>query len=637
MFSKLKTRLKTRHYYALFGAVLILSSVLTSTSASAFTPNYNPSDLIDNGTLLNSSTMSAADIQSFLSNIGSGIAGYSDVEACDSTIAPYYTHCGQRISAAQIIYDASQAYGINPRVILATMEKEQSLVTDPSPSSSQINCAMGYNSCTNYVGFFTQIDNGTWVIRYNYEGASKDATWDSWYPGANYPCASAKANFYNNALYPGNTVTFADAGGLAETVTLSSAATASLYCYTPYVGPYNVTGYSGSYNFDYYYQLWFGSTQTSTPYAWQYQGQATYADPTRTQMITGATTVAPGGDVYAQVSARNIGYQTWTQSTMHLGTSQPNDRASQFYDSSWINQTRPAGMMQSSIAPGAVATFNFILHAPQQTGTYNEYFNLVDDGVTWLNDPGMFFSINVVAPVAASNTQNTGLASGQALDVGKYLLSPDTESTLNLQTNGDLVLYSDFNNMWSNAASDPKASVLNMQTDGNLVEYDSTGNAVWASGTAGNAGAYLSLQTDGNLVIYSSSGTALWNSGTGTVPNHLDRVDTTLNTGYIFPGQSMQTVTRNYKLQLQGDGNLVLYYNNNQAIWQSGTAGQNVAYLVLQGDGNLVMYNTSSKVIWTSATNGSGTSSLHMQPDGNLVLYNTSGQPVWNTNTSGVK
>src|SRR5579871_1608315 len=74
---------------------------------NAFTPNYNWSNLIDNPTFINTSSMDAGAIQGFLNSLGSGIANLHDTEACDSTIAPYYTHCGQTISAAQIIYDTS--------------------------------------------------------------------------------------------------------------------------------------------------------------------------------------------------------------------------------------------------------------------------------------------------------------------------------------------------------------------------------------------------------------------------------------------------------------------------------------------------------------------------------------------------
>jgi hypothetical protein len=62
-------------------------------------------------------------------------------------------------------------------------------------------------------------------------------------------------------------------------------------------------------------------------------------------------------------------------------------------------------------------------------------------------------------------------------------------------------------------ASRPGGSTLEMQSDGNLVAYTVRG-AVWSSGTAGNPGAYLAIQTDGNVVVYSAAGKALWNTHT---------------------------------------------------------------------------------------------------------------------------
>jgi hypothetical protein len=606
---------------------LVFSMLLPALKASAFSPSYNPSNLIDNPTFTDKNSMSAAAIQAFLSNVKGGLAGYTDIEACDPSIAAYFSHCGQRLSAAQIIYDTAQAYGMSPRTILATLEKEQSLVTDPSPSASQINCAMGYNSCSNYVGFFTQVENGTWILRYNYEGAFQHDTWLSWHPGSNYPCSTAHSGFYSSGLYPGNTVTFANAGGSPRTVTLANAATASLYCYTPYVGPWSETGYSGSYNFVYYFQLWFGSTQTSTPYAWSYEGQSAYINSSHTQVFNATPTVAPGGSLYMQVKARNIGYQTWSQSNLHLGTSNPNDRSSQLYDGSWLSPVRPAGLVEVSVAPGETGTFNFTLHTPQQTGTYNEYFNLVADGITWLNDLGLYFTVNVVAPVAASNTQNTGLASGQSISVNQGLLSPDTQSTLKLQSDGNLVLYSNFKPAWATYNFNPAASLLVMQGDGNLVEYDKSGNPVWSSSTSGS-GNHLELQTDGNLVIYSGTGQPLWFTSTGQVPDHLSYVNTTIaSVGLIFPGQALQTANRQYAAVLQSDGNFVVY-KGAQALWSSQSYGKSVAFGAMQADGNFVLYSPSGAPVWYTRTAGGG-SSLVMQSDGNLVIYGANGGPTW--------
>ena len=622
----------------LFCLVVITGALLPAGQAHAFTPNYNPSNLIDNPTLINSSAMNAGQIQTFLSSEGSGLAGYSDVEACDATIAPYYSHCGQTISAAQIIYDSSQAYGINPRAILATMEKEQSLVTDPTPSASQINCAMGYNSCSGYVGFFTQVDNGTWIIRYNYEGAAGHATWLSWHPGGNYPCANAQSGFYSAGLYPGNTVTFADSGGTAETVTLANAATASFYCYTPYVGPYWVTGYSGSYNFVYYYQLWFGATQVSTPYAWAYEGQQAYSDAARTQPFTATPTAAPGGKIYVTLKARNVGNQTWNQSFMHLGTSHPMDRASVFADSNWLSNSnnRPTQLLESSVIPGDVGTFQFEMQTPNTPGTYNEYFDPVAEGHSWLNDLGFFVTVNVNTAASPNNGNNSALSSGQTLTKGNNLLSPDSQSALALQSDGNLVLYSNSQAVWDTGPLGSAASRLIMQGDGNLVLYNQGNVALWSSQTGGNPGAHLILQTDGNLVIYSATNAALWATYTLSNPNHLSLVNTTLNGGRLYPGQSIDTADRRFHLIFQGDGNLVLY-SPTHALWATSTDGKSAAFLAMQGDGNLVLYDTSNKPLWYSRTNGYGNLHLVVQQDGNLVLYNNINTPIWNTATQGAQ
>jgi len=639
--------------YKLLTAVVFLLvvgavAILPHGTSFAFSPNYNSSNLIDNPTLLNNATMSASAIQNFLSNIGSGLAGYSDVEACDSAIAPYYIHCGQTLSAAQLVYDAAQAYGINPEAILSTMQKEQSLVTDPTPSASQINCAMGFHSCGGYVGFFTQVDNGTWVLRYNYEGALQNATWASWYPGSNYPCATAgyenngQTQLYSTGLYPGSTVVFDDPGGTAETVTLANAATASLYCYTPYVGPASITGYSGSYNFVYYFQLWFGSAQASTPYAWAYEGQAAYYDSAMTTGFTGTPTVAPGQDLYLSLEARNVGYQTWQQSSLHLGTSNPNDRISPFYSSTWLGATRVTGLPVAAVPPGAAANFIFTIQAPQQPGTYVEYYNLVDDGVSWLNGPSPYYTINVVPPQPPTNSQNTGLTTGQQILINQYLLSPDAQSTLNLQPGGDLVLNENFLPAWTNGVSNANANSLTMQGDDNLVEYTSTGTPLWASNTNGACtsinngvpeGAYLTLQTNGNLAVYcNSGGNAIWSSGTVNVPSHLDYVNYSLPDGIMYPGQSLETANLLYRLVLQGDGNLVEYSNSSgTALWSSGTTGKSVADLNMQPDGNLVLYGTNGQALWTSNTSGKGMANLVLQPDGTLALQGSS-VTLWNNN-----
>ena len=248
--------------------VLIALSIFDVTHVLAASPYpypYNPSSLITDEVFTNTSTMNASEIQAFLINENSGLKNMSFVVSCNPTtpISPYgfsyYPNCGTTQTAATIIYEAAQAYGINPQVILSTMQKEQSLVNTPDPTSSQLNCAMGYTSCVYDQSFFSQVDNGTWQLRENIELMEGNSWWG--YSPSNYLCAQGNSSFYSTGLMPGNTVTFFDSGGTPETITLANAATAALYCYTPYVGPISVTGYNGSYNFVESFEEWFGSTQ----------------------------------------------------------------------------------------------------------------------------------------------------------------------------------------------------------------------------------------------------------------------------------------------------------------------------------------------------------------------------------------
>lgn len=615
-----------------------MGSAFLPGKTSAFSPNYNQSDLIDNGTFLNKNTMSAGQIQSFLNSVGSGIKNYSDVERCSSKTAPYYHHCNQRISAAQIIYDAAQAYSINPRAIIATMQKEEGLITNPNPTSSEITYAMGYGcpdsgGCSGYAGFFNQVDNGTWQFRVDYELSSGHSWWG--YSPSDYPCKSS-TRYYTPGLLPGNTVSFKDDYGTTyKTFKLNNASTATLYCYTPhaYAGS-SREYYSGSYWFVYYFQKWFGSTNATSAYAAIVESHSVYSDSGRTRLFTEVPTVAPRGNYYVRITARNIGYQTWSQSYLHTGTVNPKDRSSSFYDNTWLNTARPGGMTEASVAPGDTGTFDFLLRAPSQTGSYTECFALVADGFAWLNNTTVCFSLNVVTSVAASNTTNTGLTSNKSIGVGQYLLSPDTQTILLLQRDGNLVIYSNFKARWSTGTVGKASNKLVMQPDGNLVLYDKSGRALWNTHTNGNNGDYLTLQTDGNLVTYSSSNSALWSSNTVQNPNHLSYVNTAMRRGVMYPNQMLVTANRTYYLVLQANGDLVLY-STNRAIWHSRTMNKG-AYLALQSDGNLVIYNSSGKAVWNTNTAHHPGSKLVVQQDGNLVLYDPHGKPLWNTHTSGV-
>lgn len=109
-----------------------------------------------------------------------------------------------------------------------------------------------------------------------------------------------------------------------------------------------------------------------------------------------------GSQATVVVELRNVGTATWYRSgpnAVRLATSRPRDRSSPFYTpGSWLSPNRLAEPDEEAVPPGAVARFRFRLTAPTIPGAYREDFQLVADGLTWLNDEGMYFEIQVLKP-----------------------------------------------------------------------------------------------------------------------------------------------------------------------------------------------------------------------------------------------
>jgi len=159
------------------------------------------------------------------------------------------------ISAAQIIYNAAQQYGINPQVILVTLQKEESLITDTWPAPWQYQSAMGYGCpdyqpCSSgYAGFSKQVISAAWQFRQYTTNP-------------------------NNFNFAGETTRYIqynpDKSCGGSNVFIQNQATANLYNYTPYQpnkaaldAPWGTTVTCGAYgNLDFfqYFTSWFGST-----------------------------------------------------------------------------------------------------------------------------------------------------------------------------------------------------------------------------------------------------------------------------------------------------------------------------------------------------------------------------------------
>jgi hypothetical protein len=144
----------------------------------------------------------------------------------------------------------------------------------------------------------------------------------------------------------------------------------------------------------------------------------------------------------------------------------------------------------------------------------------------------------------------------------------------------------------------------------------------------------------------------------------------------LLPGQSLTAQNGNFRLTLQGDGNMVEYNKGGHAFFSTNTAGKTVTDAIMQGDGNFVMYD-GTKAVWASNTSGNpgdfleltnggkliitngntpvwargpstfmlhpgqqvnsanGQNHLVLQGDGNLVEYNASGKALWASGTNG--
>jgi hypothetical protein len=200
-------------------------------------------------------------------------------------------------SAAQIIKDASMAYGINPQVLIVMLQKETAIVTDTWAAGWQYDRAMGYgcpdsgpngtaNCSSSYYGFYNQVGNAAWQLKryttnpneYNFKaGVTRNILWQ-----VNGVCGSSP-------------------------VYLENSATAALYNYTPYqpnqaalnnlYGTGDGCSAYGNRNFWRIFNDWFG---TSSFFNSSIQLTGDYATSVGTQTVA-------GNRIYAQYSVKNTG------------------------------------------------------------------------------------------------------------------------------------------------------------------------------------------------------------------------------------------------------------------------------------------------------------------------------------------
>ena len=189
--------------------ISLLFLIFSLFPATSLASSFNPNNLISDEELTDTSTMSLGEIQTFLNR---GFLGNYVTEDID----------GKNRYASAVIWRAATRNGINPKVILVMLQKEQSLVLDDSPSQSQLDWAMGYAVCDScnhrdpniqrWKGLAKQVNSSTLQLVEGY-------------------LADLQSNGETVAGYaPGRTTTIDN-----TIVTPANNATAALYTYTPHI------------------------------------------------------------------------------------------------------------------------------------------------------------------------------------------------------------------------------------------------------------------------------------------------------------------------------------------------------------------------------------------------------------------
>jgi hypothetical protein len=232
---------------------------------------------------------------------------------------------------------------------------------------------------------------------------------------------------------------------------------------------------------------------------------------------------------------------------------------------------------------------------------------------------------------------------GQTLQVftsSSHLISPNGCYAFGLRTDGDLTLNYvppdpslPVEVRWSSGTGIFPGAVCSMFRDGTLaLHYLSARRFVpflWTSQTAGHSNSCLVMHDDGDLIIYQRL-RPLWKTHTPrdlrTVPEPGPAKGDQLHPkDKLLPGEQLVSQNRQFRMQLQLDGNLVLF-DGNDDIWESETQDRAVTHCTMQTDGNLVIYDGDS-VVWASGTGHRTEACLEIRDDGNAVIY--ASVPIW--------
>lgn len=149
-------------------SVLLTLGMFVPSLSPLLASDFNPNYLISDEEMQNYHSMNRADIQAFLDDYPGALANLKTIDKN-----------GVNRTASDIIYRAAKEHEINPKYLLVKLQKEQSLITDSTPTQKQLDGATGYGitdgcgwSCEMYFnnkGFGKQVDSAAGIIRWYYD------------------------------------------------------------------------------------------------------------------------------------------------------------------------------------------------------------------------------------------------------------------------------------------------------------------------------------------------------------------------------------------------------------------------------------------------------------------------------------
>jgi hypothetical protein len=385
--------------------LLLIPTLLTALSLQLANPSkasalsgssFNAGRIIDDAIFTNKDSMTITQIQAFLNAkvpvCQTWHSAYNAQNPPPYTCLKDYQEGGK--SAAQIIWEASQTYNINPQTMIVLLQKEQALVTDDWPLVSQYTKATGYlcpdtAPCSAAAGGFSkQVFGAAWQFRNDLNGIDT--------PGF----ISFYGKGWNNILYSPN------AACGTKRVYIENQATAVLYKYTPYTpnqsaldnlyGSGDSCGAYGNRNFWRLFNDWFGSTAVAA-----YDYQFVSSSYSVLQLDNGQETTS-------NIIIKNVGNNPWYADGSLAPGQRPtrlsmlnygNTTFADTSDPNWLGTRNQIKMTPAVVNPGENATFTFKITAPYaKIDPTTITFVPVVDGIGFMRNSNMQFILSSNTP-----------------------------------------------------------------------------------------------------------------------------------------------------------------------------------------------------------------------------------------------